>query len=170
VKFIKRSIELEVDEVKSSSADAMTLPLAFLNGVDPWIFACSFITVAVTIWMGFRSAKTSRTASDFFVAGRSVGRPGTHPLFPASICPPRRSWHRGHGDGERLRRVVVSSLIMRAVISPAAVHRRTVRRFGAYTIPICRGPVCSRSSGNRSSCFVLSSLSSTRSPQMKARA
>lgn len=43
-----------------------------LGGVDPWIFAFSFITVAVTIWMGFRSARTSKTASDFFVAGRSV--------------------------------------------------------------------------------------------------
>ncbi|HEX2854175.1 MAG TPA: cation acetate symporter [Opitutaceae bacterium] len=48
------------------------LPLAFLNGVDPWIFTFSFVTVVVTIWMGFRSAKTSKTASDFFVAGRSV--------------------------------------------------------------------------------------------------
>ncbi|MEO5961139.1 MAG: cation acetate symporter [Opitutaceae bacterium] len=48
------------------------LPLAFFAGVDPWIFAFSFVTVAVTIWMGFRSAKTSKTASDFFVAGRSV--------------------------------------------------------------------------------------------------
>ncbi|HEY0947227.1 MAG TPA: cation acetate symporter [Opitutaceae bacterium] len=47
-------------------------PLALLGGVDPWIFAFSFITVVVTIWMGFRSAKTSKTASDFFVAGRSV--------------------------------------------------------------------------------------------------
>jgi len=50
----------------------MNLPLAFLDGVDPWIFAFSFVTVVVTIWMGFRSAKTSKTASDFFVAGRSV--------------------------------------------------------------------------------------------------
>jgi cation/acetate symporter len=41
-------------------------------GVDPWIFGFSFVTVAVTIWMGFRSARTSKTASDFFVAGRSV--------------------------------------------------------------------------------------------------
>jgi len=48
------------------------LPVAFLGGVDPWIFAFSFVTVVVTIWMGFRSAKTSKTASDFFVAGRSV--------------------------------------------------------------------------------------------------
>ncbi len=46
--------------------------LAFLDGVDPWIFAFSFITVVATVWMGFRSAKTSKTASDFFVAGRSV--------------------------------------------------------------------------------------------------
>lgn len=46
--------------------------LAFLDNVDPWILAFSFVTVAITIWMGFRSAKTSKTASDFFVAGRSV--------------------------------------------------------------------------------------------------
>ncbi len=45
---------------------------ALIGGVDPWIFAFSFITVAVTLWMGFRSAKNSKTASDFFVAGRSV--------------------------------------------------------------------------------------------------
>ena len=45
---------------------------ALIGGVDPWIFAFSFVTVAVTIWMGFRSRKTSKTASDFFVAGRSV--------------------------------------------------------------------------------------------------
>jgi len=44
----------------------------FLEGVDPWIFAFSFVTVVVTVWMGFRSAKSSKTASDFFVAGRSV--------------------------------------------------------------------------------------------------
>ncbi|MDF3056973.1 MAG: cation acetate symporter [Rariglobus sp.] len=50
----------------------MSTVLAFFGGVDPWIFAFSFITVAITIWMGFRSAKTSKTASDFFVAGRSV--------------------------------------------------------------------------------------------------
>ena len=40
--------------------------------IDGYIFAFSSITVIVTIWMGFRSAKTSKTASDFFVAGRSV--------------------------------------------------------------------------------------------------
>ena len=45
---------------------------AFLGDVDPWIFAFSFITVVVTIWMGFRSARTSKTTSDFFVAGRAV--------------------------------------------------------------------------------------------------
>lgn len=40
--------------------------------IDPWILAFSTITVAITIWMGFRSAKSSKSASDFFVAGRSV--------------------------------------------------------------------------------------------------
>jgi Na+(H+)/acetate symporter ActP len=48
------------------------LAFAGVDHVDPWIFAFSFITVAVTIWMGFRSARSSKTASDFFVAGRSV--------------------------------------------------------------------------------------------------
>jgi cation/acetate symporter len=46
--------------------------LAFLGGVDPWIFAFSFVTVVATIGMGFWSARSSKTASDFFVAGRSV--------------------------------------------------------------------------------------------------
>jgi cation/acetate symporter len=40
--------------------------------VDPWILAFSAITVFITIFMGFWSAKKSKTASDFFVAGRSV--------------------------------------------------------------------------------------------------
>ena len=40
--------------------------------INPWILALSSITVVVTIWMGFRSAKSSKSASDFFVAGRSV--------------------------------------------------------------------------------------------------
>ena len=39
---------------------------------DPWILAFSVATVIATIWMGFWSAKRSRTAHDFFVAGRSV--------------------------------------------------------------------------------------------------
>jgi Na+(H+)/acetate symporter ActP len=47
-------------------------PLAAIGQVDPWILAFSAVTVAATLWMGFRSAKTSKTASDFFVAGRSV--------------------------------------------------------------------------------------------------
>ncbi len=40
--------------------------------IDFWILSFSAITVAITLWMGFRSAKTSKSASDFFVAGRSV--------------------------------------------------------------------------------------------------
>lgn len=42
------------------------------SAVDPWILAFAMVTVVVTIWMGFRSAKTSKSAADFFVAGRSV--------------------------------------------------------------------------------------------------
>lgn len=43
-----------------------------LSKIDPWILVCSAVTVVVTIIMGFRSAKSSKSASDFFVAGRSV--------------------------------------------------------------------------------------------------
>jgi Na+(H+)/acetate symporter ActP len=39
---------------------------------DPWILAFSALTVIATIWMGFWSARRSKTAHDFFVAGRSV--------------------------------------------------------------------------------------------------
>ncbi|MCI0745309.1 MAG: cation acetate symporter [Verrucomicrobia subdivision 3 bacterium] len=40
--------------------------------IDPWILTFSALTVVVTIWMGFWSARKSKTAGDFFVAGRSV--------------------------------------------------------------------------------------------------
>lgn len=40
--------------------------------IDPYILTFSALTVIATIWMGFRSARTSKTTSDFFVAGRSV--------------------------------------------------------------------------------------------------
>ncbi len=46
--------------------------MPFLAAVDPWILTFSAITVVVTVAMGFWSAKKSKTASDFFVAGRSV--------------------------------------------------------------------------------------------------
>ncbi len=40
--------------------------------VDPWIAALALATVAVTVAMGFWSAGKSKSAGDFFVAGRSV--------------------------------------------------------------------------------------------------
>ena len=40
--------------------------------IDPWILGFSLLTVGATLWMGFRAARGSRTASDFFVAGRGV--------------------------------------------------------------------------------------------------
>jgi len=40
--------------------------------IDPYILAFSAITVVGTIWMGFLAARKSKTAHDFFVAGRSV--------------------------------------------------------------------------------------------------
>src|SRR5258706_16080403 len=53
-------------------AEATSGFLAILKQTDPWILCFSFITVAATIWMGFWSARKSKTASDFFVAGRAV--------------------------------------------------------------------------------------------------
>ena len=47
--------------------------MPLIAAIDPWILSFSAITVLVTVWMGFRSAKNSKSASDFFVAGRSVG-------------------------------------------------------------------------------------------------
>ncbi len=44
----------------------------FAMAVDPWILAFSAITVGATLFMGFWTARKSKTASDFFVAGRSV--------------------------------------------------------------------------------------------------
>ncbi|NBV78272.1 MAG: cation acetate symporter [Verrucomicrobia bacterium] len=52
--------------------------LAFLaaepaaHGIDPWIVFFSLSTVAITVGMGFWSAGKSKSAGDFFVAGRSV--------------------------------------------------------------------------------------------------
>lgn len=50
----------------------MLISSPLLAAVDPWILAFSAVTVIVTIFMGFWSANKSKTASDFFVAGRSV--------------------------------------------------------------------------------------------------
>lgn len=47
--------------------------LAFLEtSLNWWVVAFSAVTVIATVYLGFWSAKKARTASDFFVAGRSV--------------------------------------------------------------------------------------------------
>ena len=40
--------------------------------IDPYILTFSALTVTATLWMGFWAARKSKTASDFFVAGRAV--------------------------------------------------------------------------------------------------
>ncbi len=45
---------------------------AAAKGVDPWIAFFSLVTVVITVGMGFWSAGKSKSAGDFFVAGRSV--------------------------------------------------------------------------------------------------
>src|SRR5688500_15123157 len=115
----------------------MTIPVvAQLGSVDPWIFTFSFITVAVTIWMGFWSARKSKTASDFFVAGR-----------PVSV-----GWNASAISGEYLSAASfmgVAGLVMSvgydALWYPVCYAcgylflllfiAGPLRRFGAYTIP-----------------------------------
>jgi cation/acetate symporter len=104
--------------------------------INPWILALSGITVAVTIWMGFRSAKTSKSASDFFVAGRSV-----------SV-----GWNASAISGEYLSAAsfmgiagMVMSMGYDALWYPVCYAcgylflllfiAGPLRRFGAYTIP-----------------------------------
>lgn len=48
-----------------------SLPVAAAE-LNFWVIAFSAVTVIVTIWMGFWAARKAKTASDFFVAGRSV--------------------------------------------------------------------------------------------------
>jgi cation/acetate symporter len=56
----------------NSSPSDISLFMPMLASVDPWILSFSLVTVIVTIVMGFWSARKAKTASDFFVAGRSV--------------------------------------------------------------------------------------------------
>lgn len=110
--------------------------LGLIAGVDPWIFGFSFVTVAVTVWMGFRSAKTSKTAGDYFVAGRSV-----------SV-----GWNASAISGEYLSAAsfmgiagMVMSVGYDALWYPVCYAcgylflllfiAGPLRRFGAYTIP-----------------------------------
>ncbi|MBC8126031.1 MAG: cation acetate symporter [Gloeobacteraceae cyanobacterium ES-bin-144] len=104
--------------------------------INPWILVLSGITVVVTIWMGFRSAKTSKSASDFFVAGRSV-----------SV-----GWNASAISGEYLSAAsfmgiagMVMSMGYDALWYPVCYAcgylflllfiAGPLRRFGAYTIP-----------------------------------
>lgn len=104
--------------------------------IDPWILTLSIITVVATIWMGFRSAKTSKSASDFFVAGRSV-----------SV-----GWNASAISGEYLSAAsfmgiagMVMSMGYDALWYPVCYAcgylflllfiAGPLRRFGAYTIP-----------------------------------
>src|SRR4051812_17911967 len=103
---------------------------------DPWILAFSLITVVVTVVMGFWSARKSKTADDFFVAGRSV-----------SV-----GWNSAAISGEYLSAASfmgIAGLLMKngydALWYPVCYATGylflllfiagPLRRFGAYTIP-----------------------------------
>lgn len=103
---------------------------------DAWVFAFAFVTVVVTIGMGFWSARTSKTAGDFFVAGRSV-----------SV-----GWNASAISGEYLSAASfmgVAGMVMKfgydALWYPVCYAcgylflllfiAGPLRRFGAYTIP-----------------------------------
>jgi cation/acetate symporter len=103
---------------------------------DGWVFAFSFITVVATVGMGFWSARTSKTAGDFFVAGRSV-----------SV-----GWNASAISGEYLSAASfmgIAGMVMKvgydALWYPVCYAcgylflllfiAGPLRRFGAYTIP-----------------------------------
>jgi cation/acetate symporter len=104
--------------------------------VDPWILAFSLVTVAGTIGMGLMTARRSKTASDFFVAGRSV-----------SV-----GWNASAISGEYLSAASfmgIAGMVMKngydALWYPVCYAcgylflllfiAGPLRRFGAYTIP-----------------------------------
>lgn len=104
--------------------------------IDPWILGFSIVTVVATVWMGFWAAKRSRTASDFFVAGRGV-----------SV-----GWNASAISGEYLSAASfmgIAGMVMSsgydALWYPACYAcgylflllfiAGPLRRFGAYTIP-----------------------------------
>src|SRR5437868_4259522 len=104
--------------------------------LDPWILTFSVATVAATIWVGFWSARKSKTAHDFFVAGRSV-----------SV-----GWNASAISGEYLSAASfmgVAGMVMKngydALWYPVCYAcgylflllfiAGPLRRFGAYTIP-----------------------------------
>src|SRR6187401_167429 len=103
---------------------------------DGWVFAFSFVTVVATVGMGFWSARKSKSASDFFVAGRSV-----------SV-----GWNASAISGEYLSAASfmgVAGMVMKfgydALWYPVCYAcgylflllfiAGPLRRFGAYTIP-----------------------------------
>jgi Na+(H+)/acetate symporter ActP len=104
--------------------------------VDPYILTFSALTVAATIWMGFWAARKSKTAHDFYVAGRSV-----------SV-----GWNASAISGEYLSAAsfmgvagMVMSVGYDALWYPVCYAcgylflllfiAGPLRRFGAYTIP-----------------------------------
>src|SRR5881227_2758511 len=104
--------------------------------IDPWILTFSLATVITTVLAGFWSARKSKTAHDFFVAGRSV-----------SV-----GWNASAISGEYLSAASfmgVAGLIMSrgydALWYPVCYATGylflllfiagPLRRFGAYTIP-----------------------------------
>jgi len=104
--------------------------------IDFWIFLFSMITVVATVAMGFWSAGKSKTAGDFFVAGRSV-----------SV-----GWNASAISGEYLSAASfmgVAGMVMKfgydALWYPVCYAcgylflllfiAGPLRRFGAYTIP-----------------------------------
>ena len=111
-------------------AAATTSASNIFKQVDPWILCFSFITVVVTIWMGFWSARRSKTTSDFFVAGPfSVSAGGTPPRFRAN------TFHAASfmGVAGMVMRPVTTRCGIRfvtpAVTVPSAVYRGTAAAF-----------------------------------------
>lgn len=137
--------------------------------IDPWILIFAAVTVFGTIWMGFRSAGKAKTASDFFVAGRSV-----------SV-----GWNSAAISGEYLSAASfmgIAGMVMSsgydALWYPVCFAcgylflllfiAGPLRRFGAYTIPdFAEGRFDSPAFRRIAVCFVLFIGFFYTMPQMK---
>jgi uncharacterized membrane protein (DUF485 family) len=170
--FIRRSIWLEEDEVaqvkrerggtthepaaRARSPRRASIPGSSASRSSPW---------SVTVWMGFRSAKTSKTASDFLRRG-PLGFGRLERLRHLRRIPLRRLLHgRGrHGDVHRATTrcgipcVTPAATCSYCSSSPARCVASAPTRF-----PISpRAGLIRRSSARSPSASCCSSVSSTR--------
>ena len=133
--------------------------------IDPWILAFSAITVIATIWMGFWSAKKSKTAQRLLRRRTQRERRLERQRHLRRI-PQRRQLHGrgGHGDeSAATTRCGIRSVTRAAICSCCCSSPGRCGGSGLTRFPISPKAASTRRSSARSpSCSCCSSGSSTR--------